>query len=78
VTKTHEVTGDCRRLHNEELHYMYSSNIIRVSKSRRIRWAGYVARIGERRGAYRVLGGKPEGKRPSGRHRRRWEDNIEM
>ena len=58
---------------------MYSSsNIIRVIKSRRMRWAGYVARMGERRGVYRVLVGKPGGKRPLGRPRRRWEDTIKM
>jgi hypothetical protein len=72
-----EVTGEWRRLHNEELIDLYSSpNIVRVIKSRRMRWAGHVARIGERRGAYRVLVGKPEGRRPLGRPRRRWEDNI--
>jgi hypothetical protein len=76
VAKREEVTGDWRKLHNEELYDMYSSNIIRVNKSRRIRWAGYVARMGDRRGAYRVLVGKLEGKRPLGRHRCRWKDNI--
>jgi hypothetical protein len=55
-----------------------SPNIIRVIKSRRLRWAGHMARMGERRGAYRALVGKPEGRRPLGRPRRRWEDNIEM
>jgi len=70
-----EVTGKWRRLHNEELNDLYSSpNIVRVTKSRRIRWAGHVARMGEERGAYRVLVGKPEGKRPLGRLRRRWVD----
>ena len=74
-----EVTGERRRLHNEELNDLYSSpNILRVIKSRRIRWAGHVARMGEERGAYRVLVGKPEGKRPLGRPRRRWVDNIRM
>jgi hypothetical protein len=64
-----------RRLHNKELYALYSSpNIIRVMKSRRLRWAGHVARVGERRGAYRALVGKPEGRRPLGRPRRRWED----
>ena len=66
-----EVTGECRRLHNEELNGLYSSpNIVRVIKSRRMRWAGHVARMGEERGAYRVLVGKPVGKRPLGRPRR--------
>jgi hypothetical protein len=59
--------------------FFYSSpNIIRVIKSRRLRWAGHVARMGERRGAYRALVGNPEGTRPLGRLRRRWEDNIKM
>jgi hypothetical protein len=75
--KRDEVTGDWRRLHNKELYTLYSSpNIIRVMKSRRLRWAGHVARMGEMRGAYRVLVGKPEGRKPLGRPRRRWEDNI--
>jgi hypothetical protein len=66
-------------LHNEELHNLYSSpNIIRMIKSRRIRWAGHVARRGETRTAYRIVVGKPEGKRPLGRPRRRWVDNIKM
>jgi hypothetical protein len=68
-----------RKLHNDELHDLYSSpNIVRVIKSRRMRWAGHVARMGEGRGAYRVLVGRPEGKRPLGRPRRRWEYNIKM
>jgi len=72
-----EVTGEWRRLHNEELNDLYSSpNIVRVIKSRRMRWAGHVARIGEERGVYRILVGKPEGRRPLGRPRRRWVDNI--
>ena len=72
-----EVTGDWRRLHKEELKGLYSSpNIMRVMKSRRMRWAGHVACMGEERGAYRVLVGKPEGKRPLGRSRHRWVDNI--
>jgi hypothetical protein len=72
-----EVTGDWRRLHNEELNDLYSSpNIVRVIKLRRMRWAGQVARMGEERGVYRVLVGKPEGKRPLGRRRSRWVDNI--
>jgi hypothetical protein len=66
--KRDEVTGDWRKLHNEELHKLYSSpNIIRMIKSRRMIWAGHVARMGETRNAYRVLVGKPEGKRPLGR-----------
>jgi len=74
-----EVTGEWRKLHNEELIDLYSlPNIVRVVKSRRMRWAGHVARIGEGRGVHRVLVGKPEGKRPLGRLRRRWEDNIKM
>jgi hypothetical protein len=68
-----------RRLHNEKLHDLYSSpNIVRVIKSRRMRWAGHVARMGEGRGVCRVLVGKPEGKRPLGRPSRIWEDNIKM
>jgi hypothetical protein len=64
---------------NDELHDLNSSpNIVRVIKRRRMRWAGHVARMGEGRGAYRVLVGSPEGKRPLGRPRRRWEDNIKM
>ena len=78
-TRRDEVKGEWRRLHNEELNDLYSStNIVRVIKSRRMRWAGHVARMGEERGAYRVLVGKPEGKRPMGRPRRRWVDNIRM
>jgi len=77
--KRDEVTGEWRKLHNEELNDLYcSSNIVRVIKSRRMRWAGHVARMGERRGVYRVLVGKPEGKRPLGRPRRKREDNIKM
>jgi hypothetical protein len=69
--KRDEVTGECRKLHNQ-LHDLYSSpNIVRVIKSRRMRWAGHVARLGEERGVYRVLVGKPEEKRPLGRPRRR-------
>jgi hypothetical protein len=64
---------------SEELHNLYSSpSIIRIIKSRRMRWAGQVARMGEKRNAYRILVGKPEGKRPLGRPRRRWEDIIKM
>ena len=74
-----EVTGEWRKLHNEEPNDLYSSpNIVRVIKSRRMRWAGHVACMGKRRGVYRVLVGKPEGKRPLGRPRRRWENTIEM
>jgi hypothetical protein len=74
-----EVTGEWRRMHNEELNDLYSSpSIVRVIKLRRIRWAGHVARMGEKRGVYRVLVVKPEGKRPMGRPRRRWVDNIRM
>jgi hypothetical protein len=77
--KRDEATGEWRRLHNEELNEVYSSpNIIRVVKSRRMRWMGHVARMGEKRGAYRILVGKPEGRRPRERSRRRWEDNIKM
>jgi hypothetical protein len=66
--KRDEVTGDWRKLHKEELHNLYSSpNLIRMDKSRRMRWAGHVARIEEKRKAYRVLVGKPEGKRSLGR-----------
>jgi len=77
--KRDEVTGEWRELHNEELNDVHcSTNIVRVIKSRSIRWAGHVARMGERRGVYTVLMGRPEGKRPLGRPRRRWEDNIKM
>jgi hypothetical protein len=77
--KRDEVTGEWRKLHNEELHKLYSSpDIIRHVKWRRMRWAGHVARIGEERKVYKVLVGKPEGKRPLGRPRRRWEDGIRM
>ena len=73
------VTGEWRKLHNEELNDLYaSSNIVRVIKSRRMRWAGYVARMEEGRGVHKVLVGKPEGMRPLGRPRHRWEDNIKM
>jgi hypothetical protein len=68
-----------RKSHNDELHSLYSSpNIVRVIKSRRMKWAGHVARMGEGRGVYRVLVRRPGGKRPLGRSRRRWEDNIKM
>jgi hypothetical protein len=72
-----EVTGDWRRLHNEELNDLYSSpNIVWVTKSRRMRWAGHVAHMGEEREVYRVLVGNPEGKGPLGRPRRRWLNSI--
>jgi transcription termination factor 2 len=74
-----EVTGGWRKLHNEELHNLYSSpSIIRVIRSRRMRWAGHAARMGEKRIPYRILVGKPEGKRPLGRPRRRWVENIKI
>jgi hypothetical protein len=77
--KRDEVTGEWRRQHNKELNDLYSSpNIIWVIKSRRIRWAVHVSRMGEGRGAYRILLGRPEGRRPLGRPRHRWEDNIKM
>jgi len=77
--KRDEVTGEWRKLHNEELRELYSvPNIVQVVKSRRMRQAGHVAHMGEGRGAHRVLVGKPEGKRPLGRPRRRWEYNIKM
>jgi len=72
-------TGEWRKLHNEELSDLYSlPNIVRVVKSRRMRWAGHVARMGQGRGVHRVLVGRPEGKRPLRRPRRRWGDNIKM
>jgi hypothetical protein len=74
-----EVTGEWRGLHNEELNDLYSSpNIFRVIKSRRMRWAGHVARMGEKKNAYRILVGRPEGRRQLWRPRHRWEDNIKM
>jgi len=77
--KRDEGTWELRKLHNDVLNDLYCSpNIVRVMKSRRMRWAGHVAGMGERRGVYRVLVGKPEGKRPLGRAGRRWEDNIKM
>jgi hypothetical protein len=73
------VTGGWRKLHNEELHNLYPSpSIIRFIKSRRMRWAGHVARMGEKGNVYRLLVGKLEGKRPLGRPRHRWIDNIKM
>jgi hypothetical protein len=77
--KKNEVTGEWRKLHNEKLNDLYSlPNIVWVVKSRRMRWAGHVARMGEETVVHRLLVGKPEGKRPLGRPRRRWKDNIKM
>jgi hypothetical protein len=77
--KRAEVTGEWRKLHNEELNNLYSlPSIVWVVKSRRMRWAGHVARMGEERGVHRVLVGKPEGKRPLVRPRCKWEDNIKL
>jgi hypothetical protein len=77
--KKDEVTGELRKLHGEELHNLYSSpDIIRQVKSRRMRWAGHVARMGEESKVYKVLVGKPEGRRPLGRPRCRWEDGVRM
>jgi hypothetical protein len=77
--KGDEVTGGWRKLHSEEFHNLHSSpNTITMIKSRRVRWAGTVARMGEKRTAYRILVGKPERKRPLGRPRRREEANIKM
>jgi hypothetical protein len=77
--KRDEVTGDWRKLHNEELHNLYSSaNIIKKIKSRRMRWAGHVAQMGEKRNACTTLVGKPDGKRPLRRPRSKWVDNIKM
>jgi hypothetical protein len=79
VGPNREEDGLWSKLHNDEFHSLYSSpNIVRVIKSMRLRWAGHVARMGEGRGIYGVLVGRPEGKRPLGRPRRRWEDNIKM
>jgi hypothetical protein len=72
-------TGSWRKLHTEEIHNLYSSpSIIRMTKSRRMRWAGHIARMEEKRHAYRILVGNPEGKRPLGRPKRRWVYNIKM
>jgi len=79
IGSPNEVTGKWRKLHNEKLNDLYSSpNIVRVINSRRMRWAGYVARMGNGRGVYRVLVGKPKEKRLLGRPRRRWNDNIKI
>ena len=76
--KMHE-NGEWRRLHNEELHSLYCSpNEVRVNKSRRLRWAGYVARMEEARSSFKISTGEPTGKRSLGRPRRRWEDNTRM
>jgi hypothetical protein len=78
-SKRDEVTGRWRKLHNEELRDLYSlSSIIRMIKSRRVRWAGHIARMGEKRNTYRFLVGKPEGKRPLERPRLSLVDNIKM
>jgi len=78
-SKRDEVTGKWRKLHNEELNDVYCSpNIVRMIKSRRMRWVGHVARMGDRRVVYRVLVGKPERRRPLGRTRLRWEDDVKM
>jgi hypothetical protein len=75
--KRDEATREWRRLHNEELNDLYlSPNVVRAIKSRRMKWTGHVARMVEKRGAYRILVGRPEGRRPLRRPRRRWEDNI--
>jgi hypothetical protein len=77
--KRDRVTGGWRKLHNKELHNLYSlPSMIRIIRSRRMRWAGHLARMGEKRNVYRLLVGKPEGKRPLGRLRCRWIDNIKM
>jgi hypothetical protein len=77
--KRDEVTGGWTELHNGELHGLYSSpSIVRVIKARKMRWAGQVARMGEVRGSYNILVGRPEGRRPLGRPRRRWEDNTNI
>jgi len=78
-SKRDEVTGEWRKLHHEERSDLYClPNIVRVVKSRRMKWEGHVARMGQGRGVHRVLVGKPEVKRPFGRPRRRWENNIKM
>ena len=75
--KRDEMTGEWRRLHNEELHGLYDSpDVVRIMKSRRLRWSDHVARMREKRRLYSIVVRKPEGKRPLARPRRRWEDNI--
>jgi hypothetical protein len=77
--KRDEVTGGLRKLHNEELHDLYSSSsVIRIIKLRRIKWARHGARMGKKRNAYRLLVGKPEGKRPLGKPTHRWLDNMRI
>jgi hypothetical protein len=77
--KRAEIIGDWRKLHNEDPHNLYSSqNIVGIIKSRRMKWAGDVTHMGEKWNAYGILVGKPEGKRPLGRIRRKWEDNINI
>jgi hypothetical protein len=77
--KRDEVTGDWRKLHNDELHNLYCSpNIIKMIKSRRMKWVGHVARMGEKSNTYRILVGMPEGRRPLGRPRHRWVDDIKI
>jgi hypothetical protein len=77
--KRNKVTGEWRKLHNEKLNDLYSSpNILQAIKSGRMRWVGHVVRMGERTAAYRVLVGKPEGKKPLGKLRHRWEDSLKM
>jgi hypothetical protein len=77
--KKNEVTGEWNKLHNEKLRDLYSSpSIIRIIKSRRMRWTVHVARMGEKMNAYRLLVGNPEGRRPLGTPRRRWMDDIRM
>ena len=78
-SKWDEITGEWSKIHNKEMNNLYSPpNIIRVIKSRRMRWAGHVACMVGNTGVYRILVGKPEGKKPPGRPRRRWEDNIKI
>jgi hypothetical protein len=79
IPKRDEVTGGWRKLHNEELHNLYSSpSKIRMIKSRRMRWAGHLAQMGQKRNAYRIFMRKPEGRRPLGRPRCKWVDNVKM